>query len=74
MSSKDVMESVEKGAFDFYDHITKRKVTLEAFSFHDGCTGYGHVWDAKGEDHEYVGMFDLSMLSPLSAAPKTEGE
>lgn len=67
MTSDYVKEQVKKknGNRDFIDRISGRRVTLCAYDFDDGCTGYANFWDIEGEDYEYVDLVDLSCLDPL---------
>ena len=61
-TSSEVREAVAEGQRDFFDWITKRKITLCAFDLDDGCTGYAQIWDKDSEDYEYLDSVDLSCL------------
>ena len=51
--------------YDFFCRLHNRRITLCAYDFFDGCTGYAEIWDAAAEDYEYIDSVDLSCLSTL---------
>ena len=65
MTSDQVKTLVADNKRDFFDSISKRKATLCAYDFDDGCTGYAQIWDKDGEDYEYIDSVDLSCLESI---------
>ena len=67
LSGDEVRKFADKGAREFYCIPLARRFTLGGLSLDCGATGFGWVWDAEAEDHEYVDCMDLTCLIPFVA-------
>jgi hypothetical protein len=63
LSSNEVRGMVLLGIRDFISTIHCRRVHIVAYDMDCGCTGYAQIYDADGEDWEFLDSIDLSCMA-----------
>lgn len=65
LTSNEVRTRIIGDQRDFFDTISKRKVTISGFDFDDWFSAFADFWDRNGENYEFVDRVDLSCLAEL---------